>query len=76
MKDNKIDLEEDSFSMVALSTTYGFSPRKSWIRSHILQYLSAFSNRVMYLISVDTVVISNFLQSIKRLIKKMNQTGK
>lgn len=54
-------LEEDSFSMIALCATNGFSTRKCWIGSNILQDLSALPNRVMYLISIDTVVLSNLL---------------
>lgn len=63
-KGQEIDLEEDSFSMIALCATNGFSTRKCWIGSNILQDLSALPNRVMYLISIDTVVLSNLLHSV------------
>lgn len=62
-KKKEVNLEEDSFSMVALSTSNSFSARKSWICSNILQNLSPFPYSMMDLISIDTVIISNFLQT-------------
>lgn len=54
-------LEENSFSMVALSTSDSFSARESWICSNILQNLSAFPYSMMNLIPIDAVIVSNFL---------------
>lgn len=57
----KVNLEENSFSMVALSTPDSFSARESWICSNILQNLSAFPYSMMNFIPIDTVIVSNFL---------------
>ncbi|XP_028751752.1 uncharacterized protein LOC114711505 [Neltuma alba] len=51
------NLEKNSFSMVALSTTNRLCTWKSRICSYILQHLSALPNRMMYLISIDTFII-------------------
>lgn len=59
----EVNLEENSFSMVALSTSDSFCARECWIRSNILQNLSAFPYGVMNLIPIDTVIVSNFLQT-------------
>lgn len=60
-KKKEVDLEENSFSMVALSTSDSFSARESWICSNILQNLSAFPYSMMNLIPIDAVIVSNFL---------------
>lgn len=55
--------------MLAFYTTNSFSSRKSWIRSHILQNLSALTDRVMYLVPIDAVIVSNLLQRIGKPYK-------
>lgn len=54
-------LEENCFSMTTLRTSNRFCTRQSWICCYILQYLCAFCSRMVYLISVHTVVFSRLL---------------
>jgi hypothetical protein len=56
--------------MFAYSASNSFSARESRVSSYILQYLSSLCYRVMHLISVHTVIISNLLQQQKKKPKK------
>lgn len=48
--------------MTAHRTPDRLSSREGWIARDVLQDLRAFANRVMHLISIDTMVIRNFLK--------------
>lgn len=63
--EHKDDLEENSFTMVALSATDRLCARESWIGCYILQDLGALSHRVVYLISVYAIVLCNFLYNVE-----------
>lgn len=48
--------------MAAHGTPDRLSSREGWIARDVLQDLRAFADRVMHLVSIDTMVIRNFLK--------------
>lgn len=65
-----LNLEKDSFSMIALRAANRLGARKCWICSYIFQLSSAPLNRMMYLISIHNVTIGNLLLNSGKWIKQ------